>query len=148
MISVNSGEFGDRDYKIASALQKKANLYPVMEFLKSRYKSIKSNRVVRDDNDPLRGLDRVSPKAEVDPIEVDQIPVKHGEKQIQILQDAEETLLQSGDDNASVKYSRDALKKIISMNSMRFPDQFKREIRQNLNELARKCARLIKDKKL
>ena len=119
-----------------------------MEFLKSRYKSIKSNRVVRDSNDPLRGLDRVSPKAEVDPIEVDQIPVKHGEKQIQILQDAEETLLQSGDDNASVKYSRDALKKIISMNSMRFPDQFKREIRQNLNELARKCARLIKDKKL
>ena len=148
MISVNSGEFGDRDYKIASALQKKANLYPVMEFLKSRYKSIKSNRVVRGANDPLRGLDRVSPKAEVDSIEVDQIPVKPGEKQIQILQDAEETLVQSGDDNASVKYSRDALKKIISMNSMKFPDKYKKEIRQNLNELARKSARLIKDKKL
>jgi hypothetical protein len=34
------------------------------------------------------------------------------------------------------------------MNSMRFPDQFKKEIRNNLNELARKSARLIKDKKL
>lgn len=148
MISVNSGNFGDRDYSIAAALQKKANLYPVMEFLKSRYKSIKSNRVVRGANDPLRGLDRVSPKAEVDSIEVDQIPVKPGEKQIQILQDAEETLVQKSDDNASVKYSRDALKKIISMNSMKFPDKFKTEIRQNLNELARKSARLIKDKKL
>ena len=148
MISVNSGNFGDRDYSIAAALQKKANLYPVMEFLKSRYKSIKSNRVVRGANDPLRGLDRVSPKAEVDSIEVDQIPVKPGEKQIQILQDAEETLVQKSDDNASVKYSRDALKKIISMNSMKFPEKFKTEIRQNLNELARKSARLIKDKKL
>lgn len=148
MISVNSGNFGDRDYSIAAALQKKANLYPVMEFLKSRYKSIKSNRVVRGANDPLRGLDRVSPKAEVDSIEVDQIPVKPGEKQIQILQEAEETLLQKSDDNASVKYSRDALKKIISMNSMKFPEKFKTEIRQNLNELARKSARLIKDKKL
>lgn len=148
MISVNSGEFGDRDYAIASALQKKANLYPVMEFFKSRYKSIKSNRVVRGANDPLRGLDRVSPKAEVDPIEVDQIPVKSGDKQIQILQDAEETLVQKSDDSASLKYSRDALKKIISMNSMKFPDKFKTEIRQNLNELARKSTRLIKDKKL
>ena len=148
MISVNSGNFGDRDYSIAAALQKKANLYPVMEFLKSRYKSIKSNRVVRGANDPLRGLDRVSPKAEVDSIEVDQVPVKPGEKQIQILQDAEETLVQKSDDNASVKYSRDALKKIISMNSMKFPEKFKTEIRQNLNELARKSARLIKDKKL
>ena len=148
MISVNSGNFGDRDYSIAAALQKKANLYPVMEFLKSRYKSIKSNRVVRGANDPLSGLDRVSPKAEVDSIEVDQVPVKPGEKQIQILQDAEETLVQKSDDNASVKYSRDALKKIISMNSMKFPEKFKTEIRQNLNELARKSARLIKDKKL
>ena len=34
------------------------------------------------------------------------------------------------------------------MNSMKFPDKFKTEIRQNLNELARKSARLIKDKKL
>lgn len=148
MISVNSGKFGDRDYKIASSLQKKTSLFQVMELLKDRYKSIKSNRVVRDKNDPLRGLDRVDPKPQVDPIEVDQIPVKSGEKQIEILQEVEESLLQSGDESASVRYSKDALKKIISMNSMRFPDKHRREIKNNLNELIRKCQRLIKDKKL
>jgi hypothetical protein len=148
MVSVNSGKFGNRDYGVVTSLQKKNNLNQVMQFFKEKYKSIKPSTTIRDTNDPLRGLDRVNPKAQIYPLEVDQIPVKTGDKQIQILLEAEETLLQSGDDNASVKYSRDALKKIISMNSMRFPDQFKREIRQNLNELVRKCTRLIKDKKL
>ena len=148
MVSVNSGKFGNRDYGVVTSLQKKNNLNQVMQFFKEKYKSIKPSTTIRDTNDPLRGLDRVNPKAQIYPLEVDQIPVKTGDKQSQILLEAEETLLQSGDDNASVKYSRDALKKIISMNSMRFPDQFKREIRQNLNELVRKCTRLIKDKKL
>jgi hypothetical protein len=148
MISVNSGKFGDRDYRIASSLQKKNNLSQVMQHFKEKYRSIKSSTPIRDKNDPFRGLDRVDPKAQIYPLEVDQIPVKDGDKQIQILLDAEESLLQSGDDNAAVKYSKDALKKIISMHSMRYPDQYKKEVKNNINELIRKCQRLIKDKKL
>ena len=33
IISVNSGKFGDRDYKIAAALQKKNNLKQVLNYL-------------------------------------------------------------------------------------------------------------------
>ena len=53
IISVNSGKFGDRDYKIASVLQKKNNLNSVIEFLKSKYTSIKPTKIKRDAKDPL-----------------------------------------------------------------------------------------------
>jgi len=148
MISVNSGKFGDRDYKIASALQKKNSLHQVMLFLKERYTSIKPKKVEKDKNDPLRGLDDINSKIQIRPEEVHQVPVKSGTKQIEILLEAVETLEQSGDEKASLKYVKDALKKVIAMNSMRFPIQFKKEIKRNLIELARKSERLIKDKKL
>ena len=61
---------------------------------------------------------------------------------------AVETLEQSGDDKASLKYSKDALNKLISMNSMTFPDSYKKEIKKNLNDIVRKSEKLIKDKKL
>ena len=148
IISVNSGKFGDRDYKIASVLQKKNNLNTVIEYLKDKYTSIKPVKIKRDENDPLRGLDHVDPKINVSPIEVDQVPVKSGSKHIEILLGAVETLEQSGDDKASLKYSKDALNKLISMNSMTYPSKYKNEIKKNLNDIARKSSKLIKDKKL
>ncbi len=148
IISVNSGKFGDRDYKIASVLQKKNNLNSVIEFLKSKYTSIKPTKIKRDVNDPLRGLDFVDPKISIDPLEVDQVPVKNGTKHVEILLGAVETLEQSGDDKASLKYSKDALNKLIAMNSMTFPDKYKKEIKKNLNDIVRKSEKLVKDKKL
>ena len=50
-----------------------------MQHFKEKYRSIKSNTPIRDKNDPFRGLDRVDPKAQIYPLEVDQIPVKAGE---------------------------------------------------------------------
>ena len=85
---------------------------------------------------------------QIRPEEVHQVPVKSGDKQIEILLGAVETLEQSGDEKASLKYVKDALKKVIAMNSMRYPIKFKKEIKRNLIELARKSERLIKDKKL
>ena len=80
---------------------------------------------------------------------VNQIPVKKDEKrQRDILLGAIETLEQTGNDKATLNYSFAALQKIETMNSLRFPDIYKKEIKRNLNDLIRKSERLIKDKKL
>ena len=80
---------------------------------------------------------------------VNQIPVKKDEKrQRDILLGAIETLEQTGDDKATLNYSAAALQKIETMNSLRFPEIYKKEIKKNLNDLVRKAQRLIKDKKL
>ena len=80
---------------------------------------------------------------------VNQIPVKKDEKrQRDILLGAIETLEQTGNDKATLNYSLAALQKIETMNSLRFPDIYKKEIKRNLNDLIRKSERLIKDKKL
>lgn len=149
MISVNSGKFGDRDYKIASALQKKNNLKQVLDHLTSRYSSIKlAKEKVKDENDPLRGLRRVTPSNAIDPSIVDQIPVKAEKKQIDILLGAVETLEQTGNDKASLNYSDAALTKLETMHSLRFPEQYKKQIKNNLNSIIRKAERLIREKKL
>lgn len=149
MISVNSGKFGDRDYKIASALQKKNNLKQVLDHLTSRYSSIKLTKdKAKDENDPLRGLRRVTPSNAIDPSIVNQIPVKAEKKQIDILLGAVETLEQTGNDKASLNYSDAALTKLETMHSLRFPEQYKKQIKNNLNSIIRKAERLIKEKKL
>ena len=150
MISVNSGEFGDRDYKIASALQKKNNLHQVLEYLKSKYTSIKITKKIdeKDNDDPLRGLRRVTSPTAIDSTVVEQVPVKSGDKQISILLGAVESLEQTTDEKASKKYSQDALNKIEAMNSMTYPANYKKEIKSNLKDIIRKSEKLIKDKKL
>jgi len=150
MISVNSGKFGDRDYKIASALQKKTNLRQVLDHLTNRYTSIKIKKSAdgNSDDDPLRGLRRVSAPSTIDASIVDQVPVKSGDKHIEILLGAVENLEQSGDERASLKYSRDARNKLESMNSMRYPETYKKEIKSNLKDIIRKSEKLIKEKKL
>ena len=150
IISVNSGKFGDRDYKIAAALQKKNNLKQVLNYLTSKYTSIKlDKKTEKDDNDPLRGLRRVDISSSINASIVNQIPVKKDEKrQRDILLGAIETLEQTGDDKATLNYSAAALQKIETMNSLRFPEIYKKEIKKNLNDLVRKAQRLIKDKKL
>lgn len=149
MISVNSGKFGDRDYKIASALQKKNNLKQVLDHLTSRYSSIKTDKKKeKDENDPLRGLRRVTLSSAIDPTIVNQIPVKAEKKQIDILLGAVETLEQTGNDKASLDYSDAALKKLETMHGLKFPDQYKKQIKNNLNNVIRKAERLIKEKKL
>ena len=80
MISVNSGKFGDRDYKIAAALQKKSNLKQVLDYLTSKYTSIKTEQKRNDPNDPLRGLKRVTISNSIDASVVNQIPVKSEKK--------------------------------------------------------------------
>ena len=84
----------------------------------------------------------------IDASTVDQVPVKSGDKTVQILLGAVENLEQSTDERAAKKYSSDALLKIEAMNSMRYPDAYKKEIKNNLKELIRKAEKLIKDKKL
>ena len=149
MISVNSGKFGDRDYKIAAALQKKNNLKQVLDHLTSRYSSIKlDKRKEKDENDPMRGLRRNAISSTIDSSIVNQIPVKAEKKQIDILLGAVETLEQSGNDKASVNYSEAALLKIETMNGLKFPEKYKKEIKNNLNNIIRKAERLIKEKKL
>ena len=149
MISVNSGKFGDRDYKIASALQKKNNLKQVLDHLTSRYSSIKiDKKKEKDENDPLRGLRRVTLSSAIDPSIVNQIPVKAEKKQIDILLGAVETLEQTGNDKASLNYSDAALTKLETMHGLKFPDQYKKQIKNNLNNVIRKAERLIKEKKL
>ena len=149
MISVNSGKFGDRDYKIAAALQKKNNLKQVLDHLTSRYSSIKlDKRKEKDENDPMRGLRRNAISSTIDSSIVNQIPVKAEKKQIDILLGAVETLEQSGNDKASVTYSEAALLKIETMNGLKFPEKYKKEIKNNLNNIIRKAERLIKEKKL
>ena len=69
---------------------------------------------------------------------VNQIPVKKDEKrQRDILLGAIETLEQTGNDKATLNYSLAALQKIETMNSLRFPDIYKKEIKRNLNDLIR-----------
>tara|TARA_B110000858_G_scaffold160872_1_gene185200 strand:- start:46 stop:753 length:708 start_codon:yes stop_codon:yes gene_type:complete len=149
MISVNSGKFGDRDYKIASALQKKNNLKQVLDHLTNRYSSIKVNKKKeKDENDPLRGLRRVTASNAIDPSIVNQIPVKAEQRQIDILLGAVEILEQHGNDKAALNYSEAGLLKIETMNSLKFPEQYKKQIRNNLNSIIKKAERLIKEKKL
>lgn len=149
MISVNSGKFGERDYNIASALQKKNNLKQVLDHLTSRYSSIKlDKRKEKDENDPMRGLRRNVISSRIDPSIVHQIPVKAEKKQIDILLGAVETLEQSGNDKASLNYSDAALTKLETMNGLKFPEKYKKEIKNNLNNVIRKAERLIKEKKL
>tara|TARA_A100001011_G_scaffold368111_1_gene422096 strand:+ start:949 stop:2247 length:1299 start_codon:yes stop_codon:yes gene_type:complete len=150
IISVNSGKFEDRDYQIASALQKKNNLKQVLNYLTSKYTSIKTTKnIKKDENDPLRGLRRVEVSSSIDPSIVNQIPVKRDdEKQRAILLGAIETLEQAGDNKASLNYSVAALQKIETMNSLRFPEIYKDKIKKNLNDIIRKAQRIIKDKKL
>ena len=149
IISVNSGNFGDRDYKIASALQKKNNLSNVLSHLKSRYTSIKDNRSKKDDtSDVMRGLRRVDPANAIDATIVDQVPVKSGDKHIEILNSCIEVLEQSGDDKASLNYSRAALQKVTAMNSMKYPERYKGDIKKILKDVVRKAEKLIKDKDL
>ncbi|MDA9201242.1 hypothetical protein N9O53_05340, partial [Candidatus Pelagibacter ubique] len=149
MISVNSGKFGERDYNIASALQKKNNLKQVLDHLTSRYSSIKlDKRKEKDENDPMRGLRRNVISSRIDSSIVHQIPVKAEKKQIDILLGAVETLEQSGNDKASLNYSDAALTKLETMNGLKFPEKYKKEIKNNLNNVIRKAERLIKEKKL
>ena len=149
MISVNSGKFGERDYNIASALQKKNNLKQVLDHLTSRYSSIKlDKRKEKDENDPMRGLKRNVISSKIDSSIVHQIPVKAEKKQIDILLGAVETLEQSGNDKASLNYSDAALTKLETMNGLKFPEKYKKEIKNNLNNVIRKAERLIKEKKL
>lgn len=148
MISVNSGKFGDRDYKIAAALQKKNNLKQVLDYLTSKYTSIKTEQKRNDPNDPLRGLKRVTISNSIDASVVNQIPVKAEKKQIDIMLGAIETLEQIGDDKASFNYSEAALMKLETMNGLRFPDKYKKQIKANLTNIIRKSERLIKEKKL
>ena len=149
IISVNSGNFGDRDYKIASALQKKNNLSNVLSHLKSRYTSIKDNRSKKDDtSDVMRGLRRIDPANAIDATIVDQVPVKSGDKHIEILNSCIEVLEQSGDDKASLNYSRAALQKVTAMNSMKYPERYKGDIKKILKDVVRKAEKLIKDKDL
>ena len=134
MISVNSGKFGDRDYKIAAALQKKNNLKQVLNYLTSKYTSIKvDNKPKKDENDPLRGLKRVDISSSINASIVNQIPVKKDEKrQRDILLGAIETLEQTGNDKATLNYSLAALQKIETMNSLRFPDIYKKKLKEIL----------------
>ena len=149
MISVNSGKFGDRDYKIASVLQKKNNLKQVLDHLTKRYSSIKiEKKKEKDENDPLSGLRRDAISNAVDASIVNQIPVRAEQKQRDILLGAIETLEQRGNDKASVNYSEAALLKIETMNSLMFPEKYRKEIKNNLNSIIRKSERLIKEKKL
>ena len=150
IISVNSGKFGDRDYKIASALQKKNNLINVLEHLKNRYTSIKEVKKKEDDNknDPMRGLRKVDASKIINSTIVDQVPVKSGERHIEILNSCIEVLEQSGDEKASLNYSRSALQKIIAMNSMRYPERYKTDIKKTLKDIVKKTEKLIKDKDL
>jgi hypothetical protein len=149
MISVNSRKFRDRDYKIASALQKKNNLKQVLDHLTNRYSSIKVNKKKeKDENDPLRGLRRVTASNAIDPSIVNQIPVKAEQRQIDILLGAVEILEQHGNDKAALNYSEAGLLKIETMNSLKFPEQYKKQIRNNLNSIIKKAERLIKEKKL
>ena len=61
---------------------------------------------------------------------------------------AVETLEQSGNDKASLNYSDAALTKLETMNGLKFPEKYKKEIKNNLNNVIRKAERLIKEKKL
>ena len=69
-------------------------------------------------------------------------------KQIDILLGAVETLEQNGNDKASLNYSDAALTKLETMHGLKFPDQYKKQIKNNLNSIIRKAERLIKEKKL
>ena len=84
----------------------------------------------------------------IDPSIVNQIPVKAEKKQIDILLGAVETLEQTGNDKASLNYSDAALMKLETMHGLKFPDQYKKQIKNNLNNVIRKAERLIKEKKL
>ena len=122
----------------------------VLDHLTARYTSIKIKKSTNSDSDddPLRGLRRVNAPSAIDASIVDQVPVKSGDKHIQILLGAVENLEQAGDERASLKYSRDALNKLESMNSMRYPDTYKKEIKHNLKDIIKKSEKLIKEKKL
>ena len=61
----------------------------------------------------MRGLGRVDPANAIDATIVDQVPVKSGDKHIEILNSCIEVLEQSGDDKASLNYSRAAYKKLL-----------------------------------
>ena len=54
-----------------------------------------------------------------------------------ILNSCIEVLEQSGDEKASLNYSRSALQKIIAMNSMRYPERYKTDIKKTLKEAYR-----------
>ena len=128
---------------------RKNNLSNVLSHLKSRYTSIKDNRSTRDDTgDVMRGLRRVDPANAIDATIVDQVPVKSGDKHIEILNSCIEVLEQSGDDKASLNYSRAALQKVTAMNSMKYPERYKGDIKKILKDVVRKAEKLIKDKDL
>ena len=134
---------------MAAVLQKKNNLKQVLDHLTNRYASIKlDKKKEKAEDDPLRGLNRVFPSAAIDSSVVDQIPVKSEQKQIEILLGAVETVEQSGNDKASLTYSEGALLKIETMHGLKFPEKYKKIIKNNLNNLIRKAERLIKEKKL
>ena len=65
-----------------------------------------------------------------------------------ILNSCIEVLEQSGDEKASLNYSRSALQKIIAMNSMRYPERYKTDIKKTLKDIVKKTEKLIKDKDL
>ena len=120
-----------------------------MDHLTSRNSSIKlDKRKEKDENDPMRGLRRNVISSTIDSSIVNQIPVKAEKRQIDILLGAVETLEQSGNDKAALTYSEAGLLKIETMNSLKFPEQYKKQIRNNLNSIIKKAERLIKEKKL
>ncbi len=139
MISVNSGKLGDRDYKFASALQKKTNLNETINFLAKHYK-IKSKEISsKNSNDPLDNLTPVG--SGIDATIVHQIPVKKSSEEVIIK--AFDNIVERTDQSAALTYSAVALAKVESMQSMRYPETHRTQIRKNLKDLVRKSEGII-----
>jgi hypothetical protein len=139
IISVNSGTLGDRDYKFASALQKKTNLNETVNFL-AKHHNIKPQKIAASkSDDPLDKLQGI--KSGIDASIVHQIPIKKNYSEV--IQRCFDNIAEKSDQSAALNYSVQALGKIESMESMRYPQIHRPQIKKNLKDLVKKSTIII-----
>ena len=141
MVSLNSGKFGDRDYSINNALQKKGSLIDAVEFFKKHYKIKQSDNSIIDKDDPLADL---KTKNTLDVSVVGKIPIKKNSSDL-ILK-CIDYIANKKDTSAALKYSVSALGKLEAMNFMKYPENDRKQIEKNLNKIISKSEKIIDSK--
>ena len=138
MVSLNSGKFGDRDYAINNALQKKSSLIDAVDFFKKHYNLKESENNTNDKGDPLSDL---KTQNTLDVSLVDKIPVKKNSSDL-ILK-CVDYIENKKDTSAALKYSEGALGKLEAMNSMKYPEKDRKKIEKNLQKIISKSKKII-----
>jgi|TARA_B100001964_G_scaffold219569_1_gene261773 hypothetical protein len=140
IISKNSGELEDRDYKIASQIQKKSNLQESINYLAKR-EHIKPKKIKNvDEDDPIEQSPATS-NSKINLSVVHQIPEKKDYKKVILA--LYDYVGAKANLSAAKTYSEQALGKIESMWNLTLPEKHREEIKRNLKKIVNKSEILI-----